>query len=200
MHLKLAIFYSISFLLIGIACQNKEKTEQEKAALAKEAAIRDSILEWNKRDSIAKIELAKISFEPLYPDPDSLIDAFFEAMDAYDTNSVLATMPSYQEYEAHYPFSEYPDANPGSAKFVATLLFHGNRKEVTRWLFNYRANKFQFSRYAFTGKEKKLHGHELLSGVKLFVTDTLGQEQEFPIFRTLMRVNGGYKVWCLLET
>ncbi|MEO7424572.1 MAG: hypothetical protein ABI036_05245 [Fibrobacteria bacterium] len=142
--------------------------------------------------------VAGIRLQGAFANPDTLVRTFVEAVLADSGRKSYACLPSLAEYQVIYPHMPDADSNPESPRMIANMLTASNQKELPRWIRD--AHGFRgFSRYQ-AGPIESHDGYELITSIRVFILDDQGREREFPIFRTLIRIDGGYKIWLLLET
>jgi hypothetical protein len=141
-----------------------------------------------------------IKVENLSPTLDSAVTGFFARMAARDTAGLKACVFQYDEYVSIYPYTPQADPNPNSPAFIAQLFEASNRKHLSRWMYDYTKRGLAFSRFSVEKPAEKHTGFEYIKGIRLYVKDKNGKEEEFPVFKTVVKLKGGYKIWSILDT
>lgn len=185
MNLKFVKLMILAVMVLMAACNKTEKPE----AKTEDIAAIDK----------APSQIDSIQVENLQPSVDSLILGFFDGLFQKDTALVASLVVQRKEYEAIYPLMPDADPNPNSPGFIAQMYVSGNKKHLDRWLDRAKSEGLAFSRYTIEGDEQKSDHYTLLRGVRLWVRDSRG-EHEFPAFKTLFKLPGGYKIWSILDT
>lgn len=139
-------------------------------------------------------------FANLVPDADTLVHRFMNLLVSGDAAEASKYVVSYQEHKRLYPHLPEADPNPKSAQVIAQLLTQENKKHFYRWLDRAVEESSVFSRYAVAGPVEVKAALEFHSGVRLFVKNAAGKEEEWPVFRTLIRAPGGWKIWSFLDS
>jgi hypothetical protein len=143
---------------------------------------------------------AQIQVENLAPTLDSAIHGFFARMAANDTSGLRASVFQYNEYVSIYPYTPQADSNPNSPAFIAQLFEACNGKHLRRWMYEFTTRDLSFSHYKVEKPAKNQGGFEYIKGIRLYVKDSNGKEEEFPVFKTAVKLKGGYKIWSILDT
>jgi len=180
---KITLITFLLFLVFG--CDNKEKAN--KAALEKK----------NQQQALA---VSQLKIEMLNPSAEGAVTEFFNRFCQLDTMGAARYVVSYREHVDIYPYTENPDSNAGSAEFAAQMFAAGNKKHYLRWLYRVATDTLTFSRVTFSGEEKKQVGYSFIKGIKIYLKRPSGEEVEFPMFDTLLKLPSGYKIWAFLDT
>lgn len=165
-------------------CTSKE--EQQKKAMTEKVAQQTKAV-------------ASLKFELLQPTPDKAASEFLNRFCQFDTMGASRFVVSFREHKEFYPFSPDPDTNTASAEFAAQMYASGNRKHYFRWMNIVAADTLSFSRIVF-GEEQKYPGYSFIKGIKVYLKKPSGAEVEFPMFDTMIKLPGGYKIWSFLDT
>ncbi len=134
----------------------------------------------------------------LQPTLEKAIRTFFYFLEKADTNSLLASVFQDSEYVMalkHYPTLKPPENIPATAKSLA----RSNHQNLLSWMAHFHKNGFQYLNYKVIQKPIKESQFTLIQGIDIWVTNPDGEPVRFPVFKTVVRLNGGYKIWSILK-
>ena len=161
------------------ACKKNETSIQNKASIEK---------------------ISNLKFELLQPSPQEAIENFYALFCALDTLGASRFVVSYREHRDFYPYSPQPDTQAGSAEFIAQMYASGNKKHYFRWMDQVLQDSLVFSRFEITQPEENHGAYSFIKGVKVYLKKPSGAEVEFPLFHTLLKLPGSYKIWAFEDT
>lgn len=150
-----------------------------------------------EKKQIEAINLLK--FADLFPSKEMLVTDFITKLTQLDTAGASHHIVRHNEYIMLYPYQKDADTSSQSAEFVAQMLTSSNKKHFFRWLERISTNQLKLSRVEFSNEKENFPGYTFHKGTKVFLKDSLGNENIYPIFDNILEVQGKFKIWALLD-
>jgi hypothetical protein len=134
-------------------------------------------------------------FQDMPKTPVELIGKAIECINRGDTAGLYGLSVLREEYLQLYPYLPHADtSNQDDRNFRMGYFLMDNRKMAIRMFESFGKSNLRFSRMAFLGEKEDRQRFEFHYGLHVWVIKD-GNETELPLSKTLVSVDGGWKLW-----
>jgi hypothetical protein len=148
-----------------------------------------------KRSASGSHQAQERPFRNMPKTPTDLIGRAIGCINRGDTAGLYSLSVMREEYLQLYPYMPQADtSNDDDRNFRMGYFLMDNRKMAIRLFEAYGKFNLRFSRMAFLGEKEDRQRFAFHYGLHVWVIKD-GNEIELPLSRTLVSVDGGWKLW-----